>query len=391
MNRKTPLMLGAQLKICLNLIYKLKTVHSSQQLKCFSLDVAQPLKRNKPKSTKQLARPLLDLVRVKTRGGNGGDGCISLLSLLGTENAGTDGGNGGNGGHVIFQACPNVRDLSLLKAKIEAQPGVDGRKRECHGKSAQHTIIKVPMGTVIKREYDERVVGDLTEEGAMFVAARGGAGGRGNAYFKSDTNQTPMVAEIGGRGECARYIVELKCMADFGLLGLPNAGKSTLLQAISRAKPKVASYPFTTLEPYLGIVHYDDYQQIAVADLPGLIEDSHKNKGLGIKFLKHAERCAALLILVDASLDSPWTQVDMLRTEMYAFSPNMETRRQIIVANKIDEPGAKENVEHMKQYLSQDQVIGISAKHGINLLTLLLEMKKIHNAQLATQSKENAH
>lgn len=382
-SRTSLLLFSSQLKTCLHLIFKLKSVHNfpnCQQLRCYAR-VAQPLRRLKPKSANKFAKPMKDLMTVDTIGGKGGDGCISLLSVAGTEYAGTDGGNGGNGGHVIFQACSNVRDLSALKGKISAQPGVDGRNRECHGKCAEHTIIKVPVGTVIKRAEDEKVVGDLTEEGTMFVAARGGAGGNGNAHFKSDTNQTPQIAEIGAQGETRRYIVELKCMADFGLLGLPNAGKSTLLQAISRARPKVASYPFTTLEPYLGMIHYDDHEQIAVADLPGLIEDSHKNKGLGIKFLKHAERCSALLVLVDVSQESPWTQVDLLRTEMYAFSPQMRDRQQIVVANKIDVPGAEENLEQMKRHLPEDQIIGISAKHGINLLELLVEIKKIHSRE----------
>uniref|UniRef100_A0A8D8XYV5 Mitochondrial ribosome-associated GTPase 2 n=1 Tax=Cacopsylla melanoneura TaxID=428564 RepID=A0A8D8XYV5_9HEMI len=401
-------MLNSQIRTCFNLILKLKSVHSVHQLKCYSTEgaVAQPLKRVKPKSTKQTvsdrmgarrveikpkstkqtARPLLDLVQLEVVGGNGGDGAISLLSNLCTENAGPDGGNGGNGGHVIFQACSNMRDLSNLKARMTGSAGLNGRKKDCHGRSAEHTIVKVPLGTVIKRAFDELVVGDLTEDGAMFVAARGGAGGHGNAYFKSDTNQTPMVAELGGQGETMQYVVELKCMADFGLLGLPNAGKSTLLQAISRARPKVASYPFTTLDPYLGIIHYDDYEQIAVADLPGIVEDSHLNRGLGLKFLRHAERCAALLLVVDAARDEPWSQVNMLRKEMYAFSPALEERDQIVVANKVDVPGAEDNLEQLKEHLSSDQVIGISAKHGTNLLVLLTEMKKIYDRNLATVS-----
>uniref|UniRef100_A0A8D8QUZ0 Mitochondrial ribosome-associated GTPase 2 n=1 Tax=Cacopsylla melanoneura TaxID=428564 RepID=A0A8D8QUZ0_9HEMI len=299
-------MLNSQIRTCFNLILKLKSVHSVHQLKCYSTEgaVAQPLKRVKPKSTKQTARPLLDLVQLEVVGGNGGDGAISLLSNLCTENAGPDGGNGGNGGHVIFQACSNIRDLSNLKARMTGSAGLNGRKKDCHGRSAEHTIVK---------------------------------------------------------------------------LGLPNAGKSTLLQAISRARPKVASYPFTTLDPYLGIIHYDDYEQIAVADLPGIVEDSHLNRGLGLKFLRHAERCAALLLVVDAARDEPWSQVNMLRKEMYAFSPALEERDQIVVANKVDVPGAEDNLEQLKEHLSSDQVIGISAKHGTNLLVLLTVKKKIYD------------
>ncbi|XP_063244608.1 mitochondrial ribosome-associated GTPase 2 [Bacillus rossius redtenbacheri] len=199
----------------------------------------------------------------------------------------------------------------------------------------------VVMGDVGATWYCRTVVADLQHEGCMFVAARGGAGGHGNHFFTSDTLQSPKVAECGAEGEQLDYVLELSSMANVGLIGLPNAGKSTLLRAISRARPKVASYPFTTLKPHVGIVQYDDYEQVAVADLPGLIEGSHKNRGLGIAFLKHAERCAVLVYVVDASCDKPWTHLWLLQHELGQFCKDMLSRSQLVVCNKVDLPGAQ--------------------------------------------------
>jgi GTPase len=208
----------------------------------------------------------------------------------------------------------------------------------------------------------------------MFVAARGGAGGKGNHFFVTSIDQAPKISEYGANGEDFSYQLEIRSMAHFGLIGLPNAGKSTLLRAISRARPKVASYPFTTLQPHLGMVEYDDYEQIAVADLPGLIPDSHLNKGLGIQFLKHAERCTTLLFIVDVSCEEPWNHYFQLIKELEMFSSELANRPKIVVANKIDVPEALENLELLKEKLDVP-VIGISAKVGTNVATLLHEIR----------------
>jgi len=244
--------------------------------------------------------------------------------------------------------------------------------------------VDVPVGTIIKDDTG-RVVGDLGRPGVMFVAARGGAGGHGNRYFATDTEQTPEVAELGGSGEALRYTLELSSIADFGLLGFPNAGKSTLLRAITRARPKVAPYPFTTLQPYVGVVRYSDMESVAVADLPGLIENSHRNHGLGISFLRHVQRCMALLLMVDLSLPEPWLYVDVLRDEVRCFSETILDRPQVIVANKVDVDGAAENLDALKRRLPDDTVIEISAKHGVNLEYLLKHIKYIYDERICSQ------
>ncbi|XP_058452620.1 mitochondrial ribosome-associated GTPase 2 [Malaya genurostris] len=339
--------------------------------------VAIALRSKKAKADKPTTQYFVDSKHIRTVGGNGGDGCISFLRLWCNENAGPDGGDGGNGGHVVFQASTDVRDLNHVTTLLTAEFGDKGRNKDCHGKNASHTVVKVPLGTIVKNSCG-KVVGDLDTEGMMFVAARGGAGGKGNHFFTSDMEQAPQVAEHGGQGEDISYILELKSMAHVGFIGLPNAGKSTLLRAISRARPKVASYPFTTLKPHLGMVQYDDYEQIAVADLPGLIPDSHKNKGLGIQFLKHAERCSVLLFVVDVSLEEPWHHYHTLVHELSMFSEELVGRPKIIIANKIDLPEAEKNLQILEHHVDVP-VIPISAKLGTNVSELLREIRIIYD------------
>uniref|UniRef100_A0A182RHE1 Mitochondrial ribosome-associated GTPase 2 n=1 Tax=Anopheles funestus TaxID=62324 RepID=A0A182RHE1_ANOFN len=340
--------------------------------------VAVPLRSKKPKSSKPTTQYFVDSRHVRTVGGNGGDGCVSFLRLWCNENAGPDGGDGGNGGHVVLQASQDVKDLNHITSLLRADDGERGATKDCHGRNANHTVVKVPIGTIV-RNPQGKVVGDLDNEGMMFVAARGGAGGKGNHFFKSDLEQAPQVAEFGATGEETVYSLELRSMAHIGFIGLPNAGKSTLLRAISRARPKVAAYPFTTLKPHLGIVQYDDYEQIAVADLPGLIEGSHKNKGLGIQFLKHAERCNALLFVVDASADEPWIHYHTLMHELSMFSEELVSRPRFIIANKIDLPGAERNVELLAHHVDVP-VIPISAKMGTNIAEMLHEIRVVYES-----------
>lgn len=308
------------------------------------------------------------------------------MRAFANEFAGPDGADGGNGGHVVFEATTDIRDLHHVPPFLEARKGENGRNKDCQGKNAEHLNIKVPLGTVI-RDNVGQVVGDLDEDGCMFIAARGGAGGKGNTYFKTPTEQAPKICEHGAQGEDLSYMLEIKTMAQIGLIGFPNAGKSTLLNAITRAKPKVAAYPFTTLKPYVGMVQYDDYEQIAIADLPGLIPGSHENKGLGIQFLKHVERCTALLFMIDLSLDEPWKHYETLLDELKKFSPELMTRTRLIVANKIDLPQAAENLENLKRHVDAP-VITISAKMGTNIESLLHEIRRIYDKDRAEKANE---
>jgi len=340
--------------------------------------VAAPLRCTKKKSDRAPPKHLVDEKTVRAIGGRGGDGRVSFMKLFGNENAGPDGGDGGNGGHVVFRASENVTGLGHVAVELRAAAGERGYNKDCHGKCAGHEYVDVPVGTVVK-DGAGRVVGDLSRPGVMFVAARGGAGGHGNRYFATDTEQTPEVAELGGAGEVLRYTLELSSIADFGLLGFPNAGKSTLLRAITRARPKVAPYPFTTLQPHLGVVRYNDQESVAVADLPGLIEDSHRDRGLGVSFLRHVQRCTALLLVVDLSAPEPWTYVDVLRHEVRCFSATVLDRPQLIVANKVDVDGARDNLAELRRRLPDDEIVEISAKHGVNLERLLKHMKRIYD------------
>ncbi|XP_055693914.1 mitochondrial ribosome-associated GTPase 2 [Lutzomyia longipalpis] len=345
---------------------------------------AVALRSRKPKSTAREAQFFVDSKKVRAIGGKGGDGCISLLQIWANDRAGPDGGDGGNGGHVIFQASHEIRDLQAVGSVVRAADGENGQNKDCHGKCADHTIIQVPLGTIFRDE-SGRIVGDLGREGLMFIAARGGAGGKGNHFFVSDTIQAPRVCQYGAEGENIPYLVEVQSIAHIGLLGMPNAGKSTLLRAITRAKPKVAPYPFTTLKPHLGMVHYDDYVQIAIADLPGLIPGSHKNRGLGIQFLKHVERCNTLLFILDVSAVEPWKHFEQLQYELSQFNKALMKRTQIIVANKIDLPESVENLRELRRRVNVP-ILEISAKNGTNLNTLLSKIRQIYDD--ATAAKE---
>ena len=286
---------------------------------------------------------------------------------------------------------PRLRDLGHVKSRLQAARGVGGKNTDRHGKDAQHLVVEVtstilppllsppqvPVGTVLRNPQGE-VVADLVNEGTSFVAARGGAGGKGNAHFKTSVRKTPMIAEAGGQGEQWEYTLELRTMADIGLIGFPNAGKSTLLTAISRARPKVAAYPFTTLNPHIGMVQYDDLTQLAVADLPGLLPDAHKNHGLGISFLRHVERCSVLVFVLDLGQEEPWYQLDQLRRELELYSPGLAERPSAVIANKMDLEGGWERFLELQSRLGHEvEVIPTSGKMGLNLTNLLVKIKKM--------------
>merc|ERR1712083_26313 len=257
--------------------------------------------------------------------------------------------------------------------------GGPGRNRNRAGKDASHMYIDVPTGTLLRNMQGD-IVGDLDSEGACFIAARGGSGGKGNTHFKSSVRQAPEIAETGAEGEKFSYTLELRTMADIGLIGFPNAEKSTLLTAISRARPKIASYPFTTLNPHLGIVFYSDLSQLAVADLPGLIPGAHRNHGLGHDFLRHIQRCSVLVFVLDMEQEQPWEQLDQLKFELEMYQEGLASRPTAILANKMDVVDAEEKLIQLSEMLGKDlEVIPVSGRTGINLATMLVRLKRLHD------------
>ncbi|GAB6026194.1 hypothetical protein CHUAL_012405 [Chamberlinius hualienensis] len=357
------------------LVIRFQQVRSLRKL---NIDEAglRPLRTNKPKAAGYQKEAFVDFKRLKVKGGNGGNGCLAFLHLKRNEMAGPAGGDGGNGGHVIFEADSQIKSLQHVESQYSAEDGEKGYSKDCFGKNGEHVFIKVPCGTIVK-DLDMAVVADLESSGDSYLAARGGAGGKGNHFFLSNTNRAPQVREAGAAGESFVYHLEMQTIAHVGLIGFPNAGKSTLLRAISRARPKVASYRFTTLGPHVGIVHYADYEQIAVADIPGLIPDAHLNRGLGIAFLKHIQRCLCLVYVIDLSESEPWVQLDILREELEHFQPGLSTRPNVVLGNKIDLPQSQQNLEKFSEKIDLP-IIPVSAKYGNNILNLLKSIREIY-------------
>ncbi len=279
----------------------------------------------------------LDEAKIYVKAGDGGNGACSFRHEKFLEFGGPDGGNGGNGGDIVFQAVENLNTLIDFRYQqhFKAQRGKNGAGRNCTGASGEDLIIKVPVGTQIMDETGSIVLADMIKDGDTFTVAKGGKGGRGNDSYKSSTNQAPEQADPGTPGEELWVWLKLKIIADAGLIGLPNAGKSTFLSVISRAKPKIADYPFTTIHPNLGMARVDD-NMILVADIPGLIEGASTGVGLGTKFLKHVERCKVLIHLIDATQEDVVTPYKTIRKELKKYSPLLAQKPEIIALNKID-------------------------------------------------------
>ncbi len=283
----------------------------------------------------------IDEAKIYIKAGNGGNGTVSFRREKYVANGGPDGGDGGNGGDIIFIADANARTLVDFKYKRKyiGENGENGSKRNRSGKSGEDIIIKVPVGTIIKDFESLQPICDLSKDLQEFVAARGGKGGAGNQHFATPRRQAPNFAKSGGEGEDAEIILELKLLAEVGLLGFPNVGKSTLLSAVSSARPKIADYHFTTLHPNLGVVSIDSENEFVIADIPGLIEGASKGVGLGHEFLKHVERTKLLIHIVDASGcegRNPIEDFDKINEELLQYSEKLTTRPQIVAANKSD-------------------------------------------------------
>lgn len=280
----------------------------------------------------------IDYAEVEIAAGNGGDGAIAFRREKYVPKGGPSGGNGGNGGNIILKADPNLFTLLdfRYKRKYKAQNGEPGGNSRKDGKFGEDVVIKIPVGTIVKNAETGKVICDLNKVNEEIVLAKGGKGGKGNSNFATPTNQAPRKAEPGKEGESLRVIFELKLIADVGLVGFPNAGKSTLISRISAAKPKIADYPFTTLTPNLGIVKYKEYKSFTVADIPGIIEGAHEGKGLGLKFLKHIERTRILLFLIDITSDNYQKEYDILFNELKSYSKKLADKKKIISLSKAD-------------------------------------------------------
>lgn len=285
---------------------------------------------------------MIDHVEITVRGGDGGNGCVSFRREKFVPRGGPDGGDGGDGGSVVVVADLSVRTLTELGRRriYRAERGQHGLGSDKRGRRGEDLLLKTPVGTElwhVKDDGSREKLADLTEAGKPVIVARGGAGGWGNARFATSSNRAPRIAQHGQRGEELRLVLELKLLADAGLAGLPNAGKSTLLRAISAARPKVADYPFTTLEPALGVVDHG-WDTFVVADIPGLIEGAHLGAGLGLDFLRHVERTRVIVHLVDGSSPDPLADLETVRNELRQYGHGIEERQQILVVNKIDIP-----------------------------------------------------
>lgn len=288
----------------------------------------------------------IDESKIYVLAGNGGNGCCSFRREKYIPKGGPDGGDGGKGGDVIVEASSRVHTLldQRYHPHYKAERGQHGKGKNCTGRSGQDLVIIVPVGTVIKDAQTGDVVADLVKEGQTAVIARGGNGGRGNARFATSTVQAPRYCEQGKPGDEKDFLLELKLLADIGLVGFPNAGKSTLISRVSSARPKIADYPFTTLAPNLGMVRWKD-RDFVMADIPGIIEGAHTGVGLGLRFLRHIERTTVILYLIDLSPDTgrdPRDEFTILRHELEEYSPQLVERKQLVVLNKCDLPEARQ-------------------------------------------------
>lgn len=297
----------------------------------------------------------VDRAKIYVKAGDGGNGCVAFRREKFVPFGGPSGGNGGKGGDVVLVADPSVRTLMDFKHKrhFKAEKGQSGSGSNKHGKNGKDLIIKVPVGTVVKDAQTGEVIADLVSPGQKVVVAKGGKGGRGNAAFKTSTNQSPDYAEEGEKGEEKWVELELKLIADIGIVGFPNAGKSTLISVLTKARPKVADYPFTTLSPVLGVMHIDYGKSVVLADIPGLIEGASKGQGLGHHFLRHIERTKALIHLIDISdfrERDPIEAFEIINREMEKYSPELVKKPQIIVGNKIDILSDRTEIERLRKY-----------------------------------------
>ena len=336
----------------------------------------------------------VDRAEITVKAGNGGNGCCSFRREAFVPKGGPNGGDGGDGGDVIFVASTGELTLSdfVFNLHFSAENGGDGRSKDMHGRRGQNLVIKVPLGTIIRNKETGDVLADIDEAGAEVVIAKGGHGGRGNARFATPSNRAPREHEPGEVTEPLELGLELKLIADVALVGYPNAGKSTLLSRISNAHPKVAAYPFTTLHPVIGVMEYPDFRKVTVADIPGLIDGAHLNRGLGHYFLRHIERTKLLIYLVDlGGVDGrdPNDDIRILKNELDAYMEGLSSRAKIVLANKTD---LVEDQEQIDDFIlnAEDglEVIPISAKNDDSFEQVKKRIRELLDELAAQQQAE---
>jgi GTP-binding protein len=323
----------------------------------------------------------IDEAVIQIRSGSGGDGAVHFRREKYVPFGGPDGGDGGKGGDVILEVRPTLNTLSAFrhKTRFKADDGAPGAKQNMSGRSGADLVIPVPPGTIITNQVSGDTLGDLLEAGQRFTAARGGRGGRGNSRFATATNQAPRIGERGEPGEEFTLRLELRLIADIGIVGAPNAGKSTLLAAVTNAKPKIAAYPFTTLEPNLGVAELDDETNLVLADIPGLIEGAHQGIGLGHDFLRHIQRTRVLIHLLDGLAEDPLLDFAQINSELALFDPELGRKPQVVALNKIDQPEAQEKWAQVSARLKQRgyEAMAVSAATGKDVRKLLYKAAEL--------------
>ncbi len=324
-----------------------------------------------------LEKMFIDYAKIYVKAGQGGSGACSFRREKHVPKGGPDGGDGGRGGHIILRVDPHLHTLIDFKYKRHyvARHGQHGMGKKRHGRAAADIVVRVPAGTVVKDAETGTVLADLTEPGQELIVARGGRGGRGNAHFATPTHQAPREWEVGEPGEERWLVLELKLIADVGLVGKPNAGKSTLLSRLSAARPRIADYPFTTLQPNLGIVRLDDMKSLVMADIPGLIEGAHEGKGLGLQFLRHIERTRILLYMIDPTTDPVEETYRVLHRELQQYSQTLVQKPSVLALTKRD----LWETDYLKKYQNAFDfpVLGISALKNEGLDELKWQLWKL--------------
>lgn len=345
----------------------------------------------------------VDHAKVYVKAGDGGDGMVAFRREKYIPNGGPAGGDGGQGAHVIFKVDEGLRTLMDFKYQrhFKADKGENGMSKGKHGRSAEDMVVMVPPGTVVKNAMTGELIADLTEDGQQAVIARGGRGGRGNIRFASAKNPAPNIAENGEPGEEVEVELELKILADVGLIGFPSVGKSTLLSVISAAKPKIASYPFTTIAPNLGVVDLKDGRFFTVGDMPGLIEGAASGTGLGLNFLRHIERARVLLFVLDMGAfegRDPFRDYQILRQELGEYDQHLLERPYLIIANKMDIPGAEENLDRFKRDLKEKSEnipsiypVSAATRQGIQELLEDIYQLVLESPDLKEETNQEGH